>query len=301
MLIRELLNEKKVVSFEIFPPKLTSSIEVVYDTIDALAPLKPDFISVTYGAGGSTSTTTSEIASIVENKYTINSLAHLTCINSSKDQIDEVLTELAKNNVTNVLALRGDIPKDAIETNQERDFRYASDLVAYIRSKQPNFCLGGACYPERHPESSSWDQDIANLQRKVDEGVSFLVTQLFYDNDAFFRFKDKTAKLGITIPIIAGIMPITNRVQIDRILALSHATMPKKLVRILDKFDHNMEALKDAGIAYATKQIMELLANDIDGIHIYTMNKPQIAKDLVRNLDSLFYAINSTSNRRCAI
>ncbi|AHF09528.1 MULTISPECIES: methylenetetrahydrofolate reductase [NAD(P)H] [Dehalobacter] len=297
MFISELFQQKKVVSFEIFPPKLTSSIEVIYDTIDALAPLRPDFISVTYGAGGSTSKTTAEIASIVENKYNINSLAHLTCITSSKEQIEGTLTQLADSNVSNILALRGDIPKGSEETGRVRDFQYASDLVAYIQNKH-SFCLGGACYPEGHPECPDKDQDIENLRRKVDAGVGFLVTQLFYDNDAFFRFQEKVAKLNINVPILAGIMPITNRVQIERILALSNARMPQKLIKILDKFEHNMEALKDAGIAYATKQIVELLANDIDGVHIYTMNKPQIAKDLVRNLDSLFYAVNSQETRK---
>jgi 5,10-methylenetetrahydrofolate reductase, prokaryotic form len=297
MFISELFQQKKVVSFEIFPPKLTSSIEVIYDTIDALAPLRPDFISVTYGAGGSTSKTTAEIASIVENKYNINSLAHLTCITSSKEQIEGTLTQLADSNVSNILALRGDIPKGSEETGRARDFQYASDLVAYIQDKH-SFCLGGACYPEGHPECPDKDQDIENLRRKVDAGVGFLVTQLFYDNDAFFRFQEKVANLNINVPILAGIMPITNRVQIERILALSNARMPQKLIKILDKFEHNMEALKDAGIAYATKQIVELLANDIDGVHIYTMNKPQIAKDLVRNLDSLFYAVNSQETRK---
>ncbi|QHA00122.1 methylenetetrahydrofolate reductase [NAD(P)H] [Dehalobacter restrictus] len=297
MFISELFQQKKVVSFEIFPPKLTPSIEVIYDTIDALAPLRPDFISVTYGAGGSTSKTTAEIASIVENKYNINSLAHLTCITSSKEQIEGTLTQLADSNVSNILALRGDIPKGSEETGRARDFQYASDLVAYIQDKH-SFCLGGACYPEGHPECPNKDQDIENLRRKVDAGVGFLVTQLFYDNDAFFRFQEKVANLNINVPILAGIMPITNRGQIERILSLSNARMPQKLIKILDKFEHNLEALKDAGIAYATKQIVELLANDIDGVHIYTMNKPQIAKDLVRNLDSLFYAVNSQETRK---
>ncbi|NLI91934.1 MAG: methylenetetrahydrofolate reductase [NAD(P)H] [Peptococcaceae bacterium] len=293
MKISQLFKEKKaVVSFEIFPPKQTSSIEVIYDTIDALAPLRPDYISVTYGAGGSTTKTTVEIASIISNKYHINSLAHLTCYDSSKADIDEILHELDNRNVSNILALRGDAPKDMGEgLTQKRDFIYASDLTQYI-GRNYSFCLGGACYPEGHPECPDFDRDVENLKRKVDTGLSFLISQLFFDNEAFYRFKEKTEKIGIKIPIQAGIMPVTNRKQIERIIGLTNAKIPGKLIRILDKFEHNAEAVKDAGIAYATEQIIELLANDADGIHIYTMNRPQVAKDLVRNLESLLYAVN---------
>jgi methylenetetrahydrofolate reductase (NADPH) len=290
--LKELFSQKKaVVSFEIFPPKLTSSIGVIYDTIDALAPLRPDYISVTYGAGGSTTKTTVEIASIITNKYKINSLAHLTCFNSSQREIDEILTDLVKKNVRNILALRGDVPRDFKGDSKKRDFQYASNLTQYINDNY-NFCLGGACYPEGHPECSDLDKDVENLKRKVKAGVSFLITQLFFDNEVFYRFKEKVDKLEIKVPIQAGIMPITNRKQIERIVELTNAKIPPKLIRILDKFEHNKEAVKDAGIAYATEQIVELLANDIAGIHIYTMNRPQVAKDLVRNLESLLYAVN---------
>ncbi len=293
MYLNELFSQKKaVVSFEIFPPKLTSSIDVIYDTIDALAPLRPDYISVTYGAGGSTTKTTVEIASIITNKYNINSLAHLTCFNSTQREIDEVLTDLANKNVRNILALRGDVPRDFEgDAGKKREYKYASNLTQYINDNY-NFCLGGACYPEGHPECPNLDKDVENLKRKVKAGVSFLITQLFFDNEAFYRFKEKVDKLDIKAPIQAGIMPITNRKQIERIVELTNAKIPPKLIRILDKFEHNKEAIKDAGIAYATEQIIELLANDIDGIHIYTMNRPQVAKDLVRNLESLLYAVN---------
>ncbi|AHF10469.1 methylenetetrahydrofolate reductase [NAD(P)H] [Dehalobacter restrictus] len=292
MYISELLREKKVLSFEIFPPKQTSSVEGIYDTIDALAPLRPDFISVTYGAGGSTSKTTEKIASLIETKYNLNALMHLTCIDSSKEQMDEMLNDLPNKNISNILALRGDIPKGAEERNRIRDFQYASDLAEYIR-KHHVFCVGGACYPEGHPECPYPEQDIENLLWKLDAGVSFLVTQLFFDNDVLYRFKEKLQKANVDIPIIAGIMPLTNQSQIEKMLALSNATVPKNLVRIIHKFEHNAEALKDAGIAYATQQSIDLLTHGVDGIHIYTMNKPQIAKDLVRNLDSLLYATNS--------
>lgn len=291
MYISELFKQKKaVISFEIFPPKPTASIDVIYDTIDALAPLRPDYISVTYGAGGSTSKKTAEIASIIKNKYNITALAHLTCLSSTKLQIDELLQEQGSNNVENILALRGDPPKDG-NIPEDREFRYASDLAGYISGKYP-FCLGGACYPEGHPECSDLTTDVINLKRKVEAGVSFLVSQLFFDNEKYYKFKEEIDRLNVKVPIQAGIMPITNRKQIERIIQLSNATIPDKLLKILDKFEHNREAVKDAGIAFATEQIFELLANDIDGIHIYTMNKPQVAKEIVWNLDSAVYAIN---------
>lgn len=294
MYISELFDQKKaVISFEIFPPKQTSSIVTIYETIDALAPLRPDYISVTYGAGGSTSKTTLEIASIIKNKYRINALAHLTCFNSSREDIDKMLTDLEKENIANVLALRGDRPRTwKAGEEKESDFKYAADLAKFISSKH-KFCLGGACYPEGHPECSDLDRDVENLKRKEEAGVDFLITQLFFDNEKYYRFKEKADKSGIKIPIQAGIMPITNRKQVERMIELSNATIPHKLVRILDKFEHNQQAIRDAGIAYATEQIIELLANEIRGIHIYTMNKPQIAKDLVRNLDSILCALNT--------
>lgn len=297
MKLGELFQQKKaIVSFEIFPPKLTSSIDVIYDTIDGLAPLRPDYISVTYGAGGSTTKNTVDIASIITNKYKINSLAHLTCIGSSQQDIDQILADLKGRNVSNILALRGDMPRDGQAVpGEKRVFQYASDLTRFI-SENYDFCLGGACYPEGHPQCPDLDQDLENLKYKVESGVSFLITQMFFDNEAFYRFQEKFARLGLKVPIEAGIMPITNRKQIERIVALSNATIPRKLIRILDKFEHNQQAVRDAGIAYATEQISELLANDADGIHIYTMNHPQVAKDLVRNLESLFYAVNKKEN-----
>ncbi len=293
MFLDQLFKEKKaVLSFEIFPPKQTTSIDVIYETIDALAPLRPDYISVTYGAGGSTSKTTAEIASIINQKYNICSLAHFTCYDSTKSQIDTILTELSEKNVQNILALRGDKPQGAAasEVNQ-REFKNASDLARYINDHY-EFCLAGACYPEGHPECADLDQDVENLKLKVDSGVRFLITQLFFDNEALYRFKEKADRLNINVPIQAGIMPVTNRKQIERIVQLTNAKIPKKLIRIMDKFEHHSEAIKDAGIAYATEQIVELLAHDIDGIHIYTMNRPQVAKEMLKNIGSLFYYVN---------
>ncbi|RNC29604.1 MAG: 5,10-methylenetetrahydrofolate reductase [Candidatus Dichloromethanomonas elyunquensis] len=292
MKITELFKQKQaVVSFEIFPPKQVSSIDVIFETIDGLVPLRPDYISVTYGAGGSSTKTTVEIAAKIKNKYGLNSLAHLTCIGSSKSQMDEILNELKDNDISNILVLRGDFPRDANPADLPNDFKQASDLAQYIASKF-DFCLGGACYPEIHPECSSLDKDIENLKRKVDAGVSFLVTQLFFNNDQFYRFRNKAAQQNINVPIQAGIMPITNRKSIEKMLSLTNSEMPLKLTRILDKFEHNQEAIKDVGIAYATEQIIDLLSQDVNGVHIFTMNKPQITKDILRNLGSLIYSIN---------
>ena len=294
MHLDELFKQKKAVfSFEIFPPKLTYSIDVIYETIDALAPLRPDYISVTYGAGGSTSKTTVEIASIIKNKYNLNALAHLTCFSSTKCEMDKILEELTEKNISNILALRGDESKDTQScTGLVQDFQYASDLAKHI-STYHEFCIGGACYPEGHPECLNPDIDIDNLRRKVEAGVSFLVTQLFFDNEVYYKFMDRINKAKISVPIQAGIMPVTNRRQIERIVQLTNAKIPKKLIRILDRFEHNKEAVKDAGIAFATEQIIELLANDVSGIHLYTMNRPQVTKEIVWNLESVLYAVNS--------
>jgi methylenetetrahydrofolate reductase (NADPH) len=298
MKLKELFQRQRaVVSFEIFPPKPTSPVEVIYDTIDALAPLRPDYISVTYGAGGSTTKTTVEIASIIKNKYNINSLAHLTCLHSSAGEIDQILTELSQRNIVNILALRGDKPAGPSGLHWRKDFQFASDLAEYINSNYRQgsnnaFCLGGACYPEGHPECPDLTHDVENLKRKVEAGVSFLISQLFFDNELFYRFRERTARAGIRVPIQAGIMPVTNRQQIERIVGMTRATFPRKLTRILDKFASNQEAVKDAGIAYATEQIMDLLANDIEGIHLYTMNRAQVAKDIMQNIASMLYTVN---------
>lgn len=294
MHLDKLFRQKKAVfSFEIFPPKPTTSIDVIFETIDALAPLRPDYISVTYGAGGSTSKTTVEIASIIKNKYNINALPHLTCYSSTKCEVDTILFELKEKNISNILALRGDESKDVQScAGLVHDFQYASDLAKHI-STHHDFCLGGACYPEGHPECLDPDIDMQNLRHKVEAGVSFLVTQLFFDNEVYYRFMDRIDKAKIDVPIQAGIMPVTNRKQIERIVQLTNAKIPKKLIRILDRFEHNKEAIKDAGIAFATEQIIELLANDVSGIHLYTMNRPQVTKEIVWNLESVLYAINS--------
>lgn len=295
MFIKNLfLNKKPVISFEIFPPKKDYSIESIYKTIDALAPLNPDYISVTYGAGGDTSkNATVEIASIIKNKYNIESLAHLTCIASSKKEIDNILDELKKNNIENVLALRGDFPQDPnLKFPNPIHYTYAVDLVEHIK-KDSYFCIGGTCYPEGHIECRSIVDDLFNLKNKVEKGTDFLITQLFFDNNIFYNFKEKTELMKIDIPIEVGIMPVVNSRQIKRITSLCGAHVPDKFVKILDKYIDRPEALKDAGIAYATEQIIDLLSSGIDGIHIYTMNNPEVAKKIVANISSIVTALNS--------
>lgn len=288
MKIREVLNDRDTsISFEIFPPKADYSLDTIYETISELALLKPDFISVTYGAGGSTSKKTVEIASLIQNTYNITALAHLTCVTSTKNEISNTLSLLKENNIENVLALRGDLPQDSnISFPHELHYKYASDLISHIKDTQ-DFSIGAACYPEGHMECPDKKLDLINLKRKVALGVDFLITQLFFDNNYYYDFIEKLYYLDIKIPIIAGIMPVVNKNQIHRIAQLSGAKIPEKFKRIMDKYEHNSEALKEAGIAYATEQIIDLISSGIKGIHIYTMNKPEIAKNILRNIDKI--------------
>ncbi len=287
MKIKELFKNKPVISLEIFPPKPESPVDTIYKTIDGLYDLKPDYISVTYGAGGSSKSHTLKIADIIKNKYNIEALAHLTCINSAKEDVDNVLKELKSYGVENVLALRGDIPLDGeFDINAKRDFTYAKDLVNYIKEND-DFCIAGACYPEVHIECTDSKEDLKYLKEKVDNGADFLITQLFFDNNLFYSFKEKADAIGINIPISAGIMPVINKKQIERITSLCGTSIPLKFRRILDKYEHNPEALKEAGIAYATEQIIDLLSYGIDGIHLYTMNKPEISRKIFNQIESI--------------
>lgn len=287
MKIKELFKNKPVISLEIFPPKPESPVDTIYKTIDGLYDLKPDYISVTYGAGGSSKSHTLKIADIIKNKYNIEALAHLTCINSTKEDVDNVLKELKSYGVENVLALRGDIPLDGeFDINAKRDFTYAKDLVNYIKENN-DFCIAGACYPEVHIECTDSKEDLKHLKEKVDNGADFLITQLFFDNNLFYSFKEKADAIGINIPISAGIMPVINKKQIERITSLCGTSIPLKFRRILDKYEHNPEALKEAGIAYATEQIIDLLSYGIDGIHLYTMNKPEISRKIFNQIESI--------------
>ncbi|NFA60291.1 methylenetetrahydrofolate reductase [NAD(P)H] [Clostridium sporogenes] len=290
MHIKELFNEKKLVfSFEIFPPKVTSSITTIYETLEELKDLTPDFISVTYGAGGSLKDNkTCELSSLVKNKYGIEALAHLTCINSTKEDIDLIIKELKENNIENVLALRGDIPKDKDIIGE---YNYAFKLIEKIKENN-NFGISGACYPEGHIECKSLDQDIRELKRKVDAGAEHLISQLFFDNNIFYEFLNKTQQKSINVPIQAGIMPVVNKKQIERIVKISGATLPKKFMKILDKYEYDKKAMEDAGIAYAVEQIVDLVSSGVKGIHLYTMNNPYIARKITESTKSIFNSIN---------
>ena len=287
-MIQDKLDTKKpTISFEIFPPKVGYPIQTIYDTIDSLKNLKPDFISVTYGAGGSTKDTTVEIASYITEKHNLSALAHLTCLTSSKEDVDVALKSLKEKGVKNILALRGDYPEGSnCESFTNGDFKYAVDLIKYIKANS-DFCVGAACYPEVHTEAPDYKTDLRNLKKKVDSGADFLITQLFFDNEVFYDFKDKTELLGIDVPILVGILPLLNKNQIQRIIRLTKCTLPNKFLRILNKYEHSPEALKQAGIAYATEQIIDLLSAGVDGIHIYTMNKPDTVREIMKNISTI--------------
>lgn len=277
--------KKPVFSLEVFPPKKNSGgIETIYETLDGLKDLKPDFISVTYGAGGNLAdNSTCEICSIIKNKYNILPIAHLTCVNNSKSDIDIILENLKNAGVSNILALRGDINPDIPPKD---DFAHADELVAYIKSKG-DFDVSGACYPETHPDSEDTVTDILNLKNKVDCGAEHLISQLFFNNEDFYSFREKARLAGITVPVEAGIMPVTNKSQVLRMATMCGASIPRKMSRLLNKFENNPKALEDAGIAYAIDQIIDLIANGVDGIHLYTMNKPYIAQRIFNSIESM--------------
>lgn len=287
MKIKELFKEKPVISLEIFPPKPEAPIDTIFKTIHELADLDPAFISVTYGAGGSGKGHTVEIADAIQNKYGINALAHLTCINSTKEEINNVLQELKDANVENVLALRGDKPQGVSSKELEGNtYKYASDLIDHIK-EFGGFSIGAACYPEYHTEAVDKVSDLRSLRDKVNRGTDFLITQLFLDNNYFYDFKEKLDLMDITVPVSAGIMPVINKKQIERITSLCGTNIPDKFKRILSKYEHNPESLKDAGIAYATEQIIDLLSSNVDGIHLYTMNQPEVARRIIEPISSI--------------
>ncbi|MBS5789596.1 methylenetetrahydrofolate reductase [NAD(P)H] [Fusobacterium sp.] len=284
MKITELFAKKKpTISFEVFPPNELYSLDEVFSVIDELAKLKPDFISVTYGAGGSTRSRTVEIASKIKNQNHIEALAHLTCLGATEKEIDSIVEELERNNIENILALRGDYPKDGSPV-KVGNFSHSCDLIKYLKNR--DFALGGAFYPEGHQDTNDL-LDLFNLKIKVDSGVDFLISQIFFDNEQFYEFREKLKKLKITTPLIAGIMPVTNAKQIRKITSLCGCTIPEKLRKILDRYENNPKALKEAGIAYATEQIIDLMTSDIDGIHIYTMNKVEMAKKIMESITNI--------------
>ena len=275
---------RTVFSCEVFPPKRDMPVDSIYTTLDGLKDIRPDFISVTFGAGGSqVNQTTHEIASIIQNRYHIPAMAHLTCVAAGRAEVDHLLAQLKGDGVENVLALRGDVNPDI---PPKTDFAHASDLVAYIHARG-DFGVSAACYPEGHLESPDLVSDIRHLKEKVDAGAQHLVSQLFFDNEDFFRFLERARIAGINVPIEAGIMPVLSQNSIRRMVSMCGASMPRKLTRILAKYGDHPEALREAGIAYAIDQISDLIAGGVDGIHLYTMNIPEVAQQIAASVSAI--------------
>ncbi|MCM1191123.1 MAG: methylenetetrahydrofolate reductase [NAD(P)H] [Butyrivibrio sp.] len=279
-MIQNLFENKRTLSFEVFPPKKDGEFEKAFEVLDALGELKPDFISVTYGAGGSRSGQTIEIASYIQNKLEIDAMAHMTCVGSRREQLLNVYEELKKHNVKHVLALRGDRPRDMTDEQfASRDFAHASDMMIFLR-EQTDLTLAGACYPEKHFEAFSMESDLNNLRKKQKAGAEFFISQLFFDNDFYYAFLEKAEKKGITIPVCAGIMPITSSKQIGTTITLAGSSVPKALADIIAAYGDNPEEMRKAGIDYAIRQIRDLQENGVNDIHLYTMNKPKTAKEI---------------------
>ncbi len=275
--------EKPSLSFEVFPPKTGDTYQSVQDAALSIAKLSPSYMSVTYGAGGTNAGFALEIESALY-KSGVTPLAHLSCVCATKEKIRQQLADFKANGITNILALRGDIPQGMTADNLE--YRYASDLAKEIRNFG-GFCIGGACYPECHPESENSSRDIEALRIKVDSGCSFLTTQMFFDNNILYNFMYRLYRAGVDVPIVAGIMPVTNSNQIKRILSISQAALPQKFIRIVDRYGDNPEAMKQAGIAFATEQVIDLYANGINAVHIYSMNKPEVAMAIKNNISEI--------------
>ncbi|MBP3451640.1 MAG: methylenetetrahydrofolate reductase [NAD(P)H] [Agathobacter sp.] len=289
MRIIDLLKQEKLsLSFEVFPPKTETNFESVKVATEEIAKLHPAFMSVTYGAGGGTSQYTLDIAKNIKELYDVPTLAHLTCVSSSKEMVQQKIKEIKAAGIQNVMALRGDIPAGMEDADRSKwDYQYAIDLVRELKEANEEFCIGGACYPEVHPESLNQKDDIKRLKEKVDAGCDFLTTQMFFDNNLFYNFLYKIREAGITVPVIPGIMPITNANQIERALKLSGSFMPQRFKSIADKFGNDPAAMKQAGIAYATDQIIDLYANNISNVHVYSMNKPEVAEKIQSNLSDI--------------
>lgn len=284
MKITDMFEKGTVYSFEIFPPKKDSPIEIIYNTLEELGGLKPDFISVTYGAGGSQNgVSTCEIAKTIKEKHGIEPMAHLPCINYTKDEITGILEDFRKNGIENILALRGDINPNI---PPKEEFKYASDLVGFIMGSG-DFDIAGACYPEGHIDTPDMVEDIHNLKKKVDMGVTHLISQLFFDNSFFYSFVERAKLAGINVPIEAGIMPVTNKRSIERMVSMCGASIPPKFAKMMQKYENNPEALRDAGIAYAIDQIVDLVSNGVDGIHLYTMNNAYVARRISEAVEKL--------------
>ena len=283
-----LKKEELSLSFEVFPPKKEANFESVKHATEEIAQLKPAFMSVTYGAGGGTSAYTVEIARNIKQGYGVPALAHLTCVSSTKETVRERIQAMQAAGIENVMALRGDLqPGMENEDRSTWDYRYAAELVRELRESGGDFCIGGACYPEVHPESANQKEDIAHLKAKVEAGCDFLTTQMFFDNDLLYNFLYKIREAGIMVPVVAGIMPITNAKQVERAVHLSGSHMPQRFKSLVDKFGNDPAAMRQAGIAYATDQIIDLFANNVTNVHVYTMNKPDVARQIQQNLSDI--------------
>lgn len=289
MKIINILNEKKLsLSFEVFPPKTETNFDTIKHATEEIAKLDPSFMSVTYGAGGGTGKYTLDIAKNINNLYGVPTLAHLTCISSSHEAIQNKIREFHEAGIENVMALRGDIPDGASESDREKwAYKHASELITELKESGYDLCIGGACYPEIHPESANQKEDIKYLKEKIDRGCDFLTTQMFFDNNLLYNFLYKIREAGITVPVIPGIMPITNANQVERAIKLSGSFMPQRFKSIVDKFGSSPSAMKQAGIAYATDQIIDLYANGITNVHVYSMNKPDVAIKIKENLSDI--------------
>ena len=275
-------------SFEVFPPKTRSGFESVKAATEEIAKLCPSFMSVTYGAGGGTSKYTLEIAKNIKHQYNVPMLAHLTCVSSTRETVAQRIEDMKNAGIQNVMALRGDIPEELQGSDRSGwDYRYAADLVRQLRESNGDFCIGGACYPEIHPESLNQKDDIKRLKEKVDAGCDFLTTQMFFDNNLLYNFLYKIREAGITVPVIPGIMPITNANQLERAIKLSGSFVPQRFKSLVDRFGSDPAAMKQAGIAYATDQIIDLYANGLTNVHVYSMNKPEVAAKIQSNLSDI--------------
>ena len=280
-------KSKYSLSFEVFPPKTDDAFESVKAATEEIARLRPSFMSVTYGAGGGTSKYTLAMAQDIKQTCGVESLAHLTCVSSTKQTVHERIADFKNAGIENVMALRGDIPKDKLQEDRSQwAYHHAVELVRELK-ESGDFCVGGACYPEVHPESANQKEDIKFLKEKVDAGCDFLTTQMFFDNNLFYNFLYKIREAGVEVPIVAGIMPITSANQVKRAVELSGSFMPRRFLSLVDTFGHNAEAMKQAGIAYATDQIIDLYANGVKNVHVYSMNKPDVAQKIQANLSAI--------------
>ena len=289
MKISEILTKDKLtLSFEVFPPKTDASFDSIRLATEEIAKTRPSFMSVTYGAGGGTSKYTLDIAKNIKEKYGVPTLAHLTCVSSSRETVRERIADIKTAGIENIMALRGDIPTHLMDSDRSSwDYRYAIDLVRELREADSDFCIGAACYPEVHPESHDQKEDIRYLREKVDAGCDFLTTQMFFDNNLFYNFLYKIRDAGINLPVVPGVMPITNANQIERAIKLSGSFIPQRFKSLVDKFGSSPDAMKQAGIVYATDQIIDLFANGIKNVHIYSMNKPDVAMAIKQNLSNI--------------